>query len=104
MALPSVGDGYQVGDGNTNETMNVGRSGVPVQFGGEATAELGFFGSTPVDQPASASQAAIASTAAVSISATQWGFSTSAQATGVINLLTEIRTALVDLGLIKGSA
>lgn len=65
---------------------------------------VGFFGTTATTQPASASQAAIASTAPVSISATQWGFSTSAQAAGVINLLTEIRTGLVALGIIKGSA
>jgi hypothetical protein len=95
---------YQVGDGNTGETMNVGRLGVPVQFGGTNTATLGFFGATPIAEPASSAQAAIASTAAVSISATQWAFATSAQATGVITLLSEVRTALVNLGLIKGSA
>ena len=94
---------YQVGDGNSGETMLVGRTGVPVQFGGTNTATLGFFGATPIAEPAATNQSAIASTAAVSISATQWGFSTSTQATGVITLLTEIRTALVNLGLIKGS-
>jgi hypothetical protein len=94
---------YQVGDGNTDETMLVGRTGVPVQFGGSSSATLGFFGATPIAEPAATNQSAIASTAAVSISATQWAFSTSTQATGVITLLTEIRTALVNLGLIKGS-
>lgn len=43
---------YQVGDGNTGETLNVGRSGVPVQIGGAATATVGFFGATPVVQQA----------------------------------------------------
>jgi UDP-N-acetyl-D-mannosaminuronic acid transferase (WecB/TagA/CpsF family) len=103
MALPAVGDGYQVGDGNTGEDLLVGRTGQPVQFGGSAAAELGFFGATPAAQPAATNQAAIASTAAVSVSATQWGFSTSTQATAVITLLTEVRAALVTLGLIKGS-
>lgn len=103
MALPAIGDGEQVGDGNTGETLNVGRSGQPVQFGGAATATLGFFGATPVAQPAATNQAAIASTAAVSVSATQWGYSTSTQATGIVTLLTEIRTALVNTGIIKGS-
>lgn len=94
---------YQVGDGNSGETMLVGRTGVPVQFGGTNTATLGFYGATPVAQPAATNQSAIASTAAVSISATQWGFSTSAQASGIVSLLTEIRTALVNTGIIKGS-
>lgn len=43
---------YQVGDGNTGETLNVGRSGVPVQIGGAAAATVGFFGATPVVQQA----------------------------------------------------
>lgn len=94
---------YQVGDGNSGETMLVGRTGVPVQFGGTNTAILGFYGAIPVAQPAATNQSAIASTAAVSISATQWGFSTSAQASGIVSLLTEIRTALVNTGIIKGS-
>lgn len=94
---------YQVGDGNTGETMLVGRTGVPVQFGGTNTATLGFFGATPVAQPAATNQAAVASTAAASISATQWGFSTSTQANALVSLVTEIRTALVNTGIIKGS-
>lgn len=94
---------YQVGDGNLQETLLVGREGQPVQFGGDAAATLGFYGATPVAQPAATNQAAIASTAAVSISATQWGFATSTQATGIVTLLAEIRTALVNTGIIKGS-
>jgi hypothetical protein len=43
---------YQVGDGNTGETMNVGRVGVPVQIGGATTATVGFFGVTPAVQQA----------------------------------------------------
>lgn len=104
MALPAVGDGQQAGDGNTNETLNVGRSGQPVQFGGVSTATLGFFGATPTAQLASSSQAATASTAAVSVSATQWGFSTSTQADAVITLVNRLRADLVTLGLIKGAA
>jgi hypothetical protein len=52
MALPKVGDGQQVGDGNLNETLNVGRANVPVQVGGAAAALVGFYGATPVDQGA----------------------------------------------------
>lgn len=65
---------------------------------------VGFFGTTATTQPASASQAAVASTAPVSISATQWGFSTSAQAQQIIDSHNAIRSALVALGIIKGSA
>lgn len=39
---------YQVGDGNSGETMLVGRTGVPVQIGGASTATVGFYGATPV--------------------------------------------------------
>lgn len=38
---------YQVGDGNSGETMNVGRAGVPVQIGG-TSGTVGLFGATPV--------------------------------------------------------
>jgi hypothetical protein len=43
---------YQIGDGNSGETTNVGRSGVPVQVGGAATTLVGFYGATPVVQQA----------------------------------------------------
>ena len=43
---------YQIGDGNSGETTNVGRSGVPVQIGGAATTLVGFYGVTPVVQQA----------------------------------------------------
>lgn len=64
---------------------------------------VGFFGATPVVQPTHANQAAPASTAAVSVSATQWGFSTSTQANAIVTLVTRLRADLVTLGLIKGS-
>lgn len=103
MALPKVGDGEQVGDGNTSETLNVGRSGQPVQFGGTNTATLGFYGATPAVQPTSSNEAAPSATTAVSISATQWGFSTSTQADAVVTLVRQLRADLVTLGIIKGS-
>jgi hypothetical protein len=53
-------------------------------------------------QQASASQAAVSATAATQT--TPWGFSTAAQADGIITLLNAIRAALVAHGLIKGSA
>jgi hypothetical protein len=103
MALPAIGDGEQIGDGNLNELLRVGRPTQPVQFGGSSTATLGFFGATPVAQQAATAQAIVASTASVSISATQWGYASSAQASGIPVLLDAIRTALVNTGIIKGS-
>lgn len=46
MALPSIGDGEQIGDGNQNETLNVGRT-LQVQIGGASTTKVGFYGVTP---------------------------------------------------------
>jgi len=54
MALPKVGDGEQVGDGNTGEVLNVGRTGQSLQFGGSAATTVGFYGATPVVQRATA--------------------------------------------------
>ena len=47
MALPKIGDGEQIGDGNTGETLNVGRAGQPLQLGG-TSGTIGFYGATPV--------------------------------------------------------
>lgn len=63
MALPKVGDGEQIGDGNTNEVLNVGRSGQSVQIGGASTTLVGFYGETPVDQGASVTTLATTPTA-----------------------------------------
>lgn len=72
------------------------------QIGKSATSsKLGFFAASPVVQPTSASQAAVATDAATTGAAT-YGF-TSAQANGIVVLLNRIRTDLVALGLIKGS-
>lgn len=68
-----------------------------------ATLKLGFYGVTPVIRPTATQEAAPASTAPVSISATQWGFATSAQAQAVLTLVTQLRADLVALGLITGS-
>lgn len=100
MALPKVGDGYQVGDGNLNEALDVGRPGQPVNLGGSG-ASIGFFGKTAVTQPAGAAQAALTLTTATS---NGFGFSTATAFNAAIAQLEEIRADLVALGLIKGSA
>lgn len=72
------------------------------QIGNSATSsKLGFYAASPIVQPTSASQAAVATDAATTGAAT-YGF-TSAQANGIVTLLNRIRTDLVALGLIKGS-
>jgi hypothetical protein len=62
MALPKIGDGEQIGDGNTNETLNVGRAGQPVQLGG-SSGTVGFYGETPVAQGAAVTTLATTPTA-----------------------------------------
>lgn len=56
----------------------------------------------PGASQASASQAAVATTA--STSATPYGFTTAAQADALVTLVNELRRALVAVGIIKGSA
>lgn len=73
-----------------------------------ATSLVSFFGATVTTQPAATNQAAPSATAAVSalgstIGTTIWGYSTSTQANTLALCVIELRTALVALGLIKGS-
>lgn len=82
--------------GNLTATGNVA-------LGDASTDTIGFYGATPSTQPTSSNEAAVAATASVSISATQWGFSTSTQANAVITLVNQLRADLVTLGIIKGS-
>jgi len=79
---------------------------------GKATTELvGFWGASPVDQPASANQFAITSTTLTTIT----DIVTTASMTGNINAIVarvnsisvfcyQLRADLVEAGLIKGSA
>ena len=95
---------YQVGDGNTSEALNVGRSGVPVQIGGAASATVGLYGATPVVQRATAAtHTTIATTVAVSTlttgSTSTWGFSSSTQANQVTAAVAEVQATLVALGI-----
>jgi hypothetical protein len=70
---------------------------------GTTTSQLvGFHGTAGTIQRASAAQAAVATTAATLV--TPYGYTTAAQADGIITLLNEIRTVLVNKGLMKGSA
>ena len=72
-------------------------------LGTTSTDKVAFWGGTPAAQPSGAGQADILSTASVSVSATQWGYTTSTQATAIVTLLRAIRTALVANGIIAGA-
>lgn len=81
MPLPKVGDGYQVGDGNQDEGLVIGRS---------ATRAIGFYGTTPISQR----------TAAVATSAV--GTASSADVTTDLKAaVIDIMNTLAALGLLK---
>lgn len=92
-----------VGDGNSGD-------GVVVQ--GTATAKLSFYGATPVVQPTAAAQAAITDASGGAAAATNGVLTLTAtyNSTIIANALATViaqtnamRTALVNLGLMKGS-
>lgn len=65
-----------------------------------STEKVGFFGTTPCDQPASANEAAV--TTSVTTTATTTNIASTVS--DIVTLVNQIRTDLVELGLIKGSA
>jgi UDP-N-acetyl-D-mannosaminuronic acid transferase (WecB/TagA/CpsF family) len=74
-----------------------------VTWRGTASSRVGFFGATPGAQPASVSQAVVATTAATN-GGSPFGYTTSTQADGIVRLVNQLRSDLVTLGIIKGSA
>lgn len=64
--------------------------------------KFAFHGATPVIQRAGAAQALVVTTAATNV--TPFGYTTAAQADAIVTLVNELRTALVEKGLIKGAA
>lgn len=80
---------------------NTPKTGGGYTVGQSATDKVGFYGATPIVQPSGASQAAVLTTAATTTS--PHGFATGTQADGIVTLLNEIRSVLVDLGLMAGS-
>jgi len=72
------------------------------QIGQDDGALVGFYGTTPIVQPSGADQAAVGTAAATASS--PYGFATSTQADAIVTLVNEMRSVLVNLGLMKGSA
>lgn len=81
-------------------------------FGSAITEKVSFYGVTPVIQPTSGSQAAVA-TSTITTAATStspYGYATTTQADAIPaqivalrTLVNQMRTDLVNLGLLKGS-
>jgi hypothetical protein len=69
------------------------------RLGQSATDIGGFFGAAATAQPASV--ATVTTSAAVSISATQWGFTTSTQADALTLCVSTIHANLKSLGLLR---
>ncbi len=120
-----TGDLFPCYDTSAGRTSYYGGAAMKALINGVTSlSTVGFFGATATAQPAGTNQQAVTSTAIAGASATvvtsttPFGFSTSTQATSVLtavsstaaivtSLLLEvdaIRSALVALGLMKGSA
>jgi len=89
----------------------VSGTGAGTKIGTSASQKLGFFDKTPVVQPAAANQAALTNSTGGTADGTISAVSGSGADADINNnftelhtLLNEIRTALVNLGLIKGAA
>jgi hypothetical protein len=79
----------------------VAGTGTGTKIGTADTQKLGFFDAMPIVRPAGAAQAAVATTAATDVS--PFGY-TEAQANAIVTLVNEMRSVLVNLGLMKGAA
>ena len=69
-------------------------------FGLTSSEKISFFGTDPADQPASANQAAVATS--ITTTATTGNIEDTIE--DLIVLVNQMRTDLVELGLIKGAA
>ncbi|WP_437205740.1 hypothetical protein [Planctomicrobium sp. SH664] len=108
--------GYAYNNGSITTLVSIAAAGVTLsdgmqlvlgtstgtKIGTSVSQKLGFHNATPTVQRAGSAQAAVATTAATQ--STPWGFASQSQADAIVTLLNEIRAALVEKGLIKGSA
>src|SRR5262245_16945864 len=92
----SANDTFPMYKTSTGRTMKCHASALQLYINGSSsTATIQFFGGTATAQPASI--AAVTTTAAVSVTATQWGYSTSTQANAITTLLSGIHANLISL-------
>ena len=80
----------QIGNGNPD--------GIAV---GQSADLVGFYGATPVAQQASTAGAGVTTTVSISTTTTKWGFATSTQANEIITMVNDLRTALVNTGIMS---
>lgn len=92
----TLGGSLTLGDNNIVAGTTTG-----VKVGTAITQKLGFYNATPIVQPAAAAQAAVVTTGATD--STPFGY-TEAQANAIVALVNEMRSTLVNLGLMKGAA
>ncbi len=92
----TLGGSLTLGDNNIVAGTTTG-----VKVGTAITQKLGFYNATPIVQPAAAAQAAVVTTGATD--STPFGY-TEAQANAIVALVNEMRSVLVNLGLMKGAA
>jgi hypothetical protein len=92
----TLGGSLTLGDNNIVAGTTTG-----VKVGTAITQKLGFYNATPIVQPAGAAQAAVVATGATD--STPFGY-TEAQANAIVALVNEMRSVLVNLGLMKGAA
>lgn len=85
-------DGYTIKSGTTTG----------LKIGDSTSQKIGIHNATPSVQRAGAAQTAVATTASTNVA--PYGFTTQAQADAVVTLQNELRAALVEKGIIKGSA
>jgi UDP-N-acetyl-D-mannosaminuronic acid transferase (WecB/TagA/CpsF family) len=87
------------GAASTTTATFVG-GGSPFWVADDPADTVGFYGTTPVVQRATAaSHTTIATTVAVSTTSAIWGFSTSTQANNAIAAIAEIQATLVAIGI-----
>jgi len=84
-------DNRKIQAGKTNGLM----------IGTEQTQKIGFHGATPTVLRGNVSQALVNDTSSTNIN--PYGYATSVQANGIVTLVNELRTSLVEKGIIKGS-
>lgn len=93
----------------TSTSYNQVQSGSEIP--GSSTGTLGFYGTTPIVQPAATAQSAVATTAITTLATTPTATdiavavnSLITRVSALVTLANSNRSGLVSLGLIKGSA
>ena len=96
VAATTLSGNLTLGDNNIVAGTTTG-----VKVGTATTQKIGFYNATPITRPEGAAQAAVATTGATN--STPFGY-TEAQANAIVALVNEMRSVLVNLGLMKGAA